>query len=360
MQALHQPAQQLRRIDAEVVRFVEFGERRGCVARQDQLQQPADAAAIGKAEHVAHLFRGHRARAVGDRLVEDRQAVARRALRRPSDHAERLGLDLDPFGLRHFAEMRGELLGRDPAQVEALAARQHRHRHLVHFGRREEELHMLRRLLKSLQQRIESVLGKHVDFVDDVDLVARADRGIADRVDDLADVVDAGVRRRVHLDHVDVPPLGDRAARLADIAGGDRRPALPVRADAVQRLGDQPRGRGLADPAHARQQEGMSNPAALDGIGERLHHRILADQLGEGLRPVFARQHAVRRTARRGRRRRFGQIEPEARSASSRSGESDICAYLGDAGAACRNLIDQAYPDLVSPSRARAEIEIGK
>ena len=74
---------------------------------------------------------------------------------------------------------------------------------------------MLRRLLKSLEQRIESVLGKHVDFVDDVDFVARADRGVADRVDDLADVVDPGVRGGVHLDHVDVAPFGDRPAMLA-------------------------------------------------------------------------------------------------------------------------------------------------
>ena len=111
--------------------------------------------------------------AVRDRLVEDRQAVARRALGRARDHAQRFGLDLDAFRLRHFGEMGGELLGRNPPQVEALAARQHRHRHLVHLGRRDEELHMLRRFLKSLQQRIESRLGKHVDFVDDVHLVAR-------------------------------------------------------------------------------------------------------------------------------------------------------------------------------------------
>ena len=90
--------------------------------------------------------------AMGDRLVEDRQAVARRAFGGPGDHPQRLGLDLDAFGLGDIGEMRGELLGRDAAQVEALAARQHRDRHLVHFGRREQELHMLRRLLKSLQQ----------------------------------------------------------------------------------------------------------------------------------------------------------------------------------------------------------------
>ena len=33
----------------------------------------------------------------------------------------------------------------------------------------------------------------------------------------------------------------------------------------------------------------MRDPSALDRIGERLHHRILANQLGEGLRAVLAR-----------------------------------------------------------------------
>ncbi len=169
---------------------------------------------------------------------------------------------------------------------------------------------MLRRLLKSLQQRIESVLGQHVNFVDDVDFVARADRGITHCVDDLANVLDAGVRRRIHLDHVDVPALGDRAARFADVAGGDRRTALPVRPDAVQGLGDEPRGRGLADPANPGEQEGMGNAPALDGVGERRHHRILADQLGEGLRPVLAGEHTIGRS-RGGRRCLLRQVETQ-------------------------------------------------
>ena len=53
----------------------------------------------------------------------------------------------------------------------------------------------------------------------------------------------------------------------------------------------------------------MRDPASLDGIGERLDHRILPDQLGKALRPVFARQHAVRRR----RQRLRGFVEAEAR-----------------------------------------------
>ena len=90
-----------------------------------------------------------------NRLVEDRQAVARRAFGGPGDHSQRFGLDLDPFRLGNMSEMSRELLGRDAPEVEPLAARQHRYRHLVDLGGREEELHMLRRLLKRLEQGIE-------------------------------------------------------------------------------------------------------------------------------------------------------------------------------------------------------------
>ena len=55
----------------------------------------------------------------------------------------------------------------------------------------------------------------------------------------------------------------------------------------------------------------MGDPAARDRIGERLHHRVLADQLGEGLRTVFAGEHAIRRRG-RGLLRLLGKIEPEA------------------------------------------------
>jgi hypothetical protein len=46
-------------------------------------------------------------------------------------------------------------LGLDPAQVEALAARQHRDRHLADLGGGEDELHMRGRFLQRLQQRVE-------------------------------------------------------------------------------------------------------------------------------------------------------------------------------------------------------------
>ena len=97
-------------------------------------------------------------------------------------------------------EMLDQHAGIDAAQVEALAARQHRDRHLADFGGGEDELGVRRRLFQRLEQRVERRAREHVHFVEDVDLVARRHRRVAHRVVDLAHVVDAVVRGGVHLD----------------------------------------------------------------------------------------------------------------------------------------------------------------
>ncbi len=56
----------------------------------------------------------------------------------------------------------------------------------------------------------------------------------------------------------------------------------------------------------------MGNPAALDRVAQRLHHRVLADQLGEGLRAIFAGEDAIMRLVGR-LLRLFGKVEPQAR-----------------------------------------------
>jgi hypothetical protein len=59
---------------------------------------------------------------------------------------------------------------------------------------------------------------------------------------------------------------------------------------------------------HAGHQKGVRQPVALDRVAERLHHRVLPDQLLEALRPVFAREHAIGLRLLRLRR----LVEPEA------------------------------------------------
>ena len=92
-----------------------------------------------------------------------------------------------------------------------------------------------------------------MDLIDDIYLETRAERRQPRRVDHRAHVIDARMARGVHLYHVDVAPFCDRNARVAHAARVNRRTALPIRANAIERLGDQPGCTGLADSAYAGQ-----------------------------------------------------------------------------------------------------------
>ena len=181
----------------------------------------------------------------------------------------------------------------DPLQIEADAARAHRDRHLFDLGRGEQELDVLRRLFERLQQAVEGGLGKHVHFVDDVDLGPRADRAVARVLDDLPHVVDAGMRGRVHLDDVDMARLHDRLAMDAELRHFDAGLVDLAGDFVVERAGQYAGGRGLADPAHAGEEIGLMDAIGGEGIGQRPDHRLLADQIVEGRGPVFSREHAI-------------------------------------------------------------------
>ena len=74
---------------------------------------------------------------------------------------------------------------------------------LCDFGGAKDEDDPLGRLFERLQQRVERFGGDLVRFVDDEDLVAVARRAVADVLPQLAHLVDAAIRGRVDLDHVD-------------------------------------------------------------------------------------------------------------------------------------------------------------
>ena len=78
--------------------------------------------------------------------------------------------------------------------------------HLVRLGGGEDEDQEVRRLLDQLEQGVEALRGDHVRLVDDVDLVAVADRREERPLAQVTGVVDAAVAGRVDLDDVDASP----------------------------------------------------------------------------------------------------------------------------------------------------------
>ena len=168
-------------------------------------------------------------------------------------------------------------------EVVPLASRDDGERDLVDFGCGEDEDGVAGRLFEGLQERVECRLGEHVDFVDDVDLVAALVRRVPDLVAQIANVVDAAVAGRVDLDEVERAGLVDR---LADFARIVRLPVLRVAA--VGGLRHDAGGARLARSARAGEQVRMGEPSERHGVPQRLRDGLLSDDLFQSPRTPFS------------------------------------------------------------------------
>ena len=241
---------------------------------------------IGDAEQGDRARVGHALRpGAGDELVEHRQRVTGGAAAGADDQREDGRLDRDALGRAELLEIGPQHAGRDEPERVVMRTRLDRAEHLLRLGRREHELHVFRRLLDELEQRVEAGRRDHVGLVDDVDLEAARDRREERALAQVTGVVDATVAGRVDLDDVDRAGAvgGERAARLALAARIGRRALL-----AVERAGQDAGAAGLAAAAGAGEQVGVVEPAGAQRLAERLGDVLLADDLGERARPVFA------------------------------------------------------------------------
>ena len=91
---------------------------------------------------------------------------------------------------------------------------------------------------------------EHVHLVDDIDLVARRDRRIAHGIVDLAHILDAVVRGRVDLHHIDMAALDDRLAMFAGLGEIDGRAVRMAGTLIIEAARENACGRRLADAAH--------------------------------------------------------------------------------------------------------------
>ena len=227
----------------------------------------------------------------GRELVECRDRVAERPACPARDQRERRVGGVDALPVADAAEHRDDLLEARPLEDERLAARSHGRDDLRELRRAEDEDEVRRRLLDQLEQGVPGGRRELVRLVDDVDLVA-ALRGLQHRpLADLAHLVDAPLRRRVHLHDVERRSVGDRACdagRRVEVRG---RAALRV-----QRLGEDARHRRLARPTRAGEEIRLAHLVVLDRVPQRPHDGLLADDLREVERPVGAverRHHGI-------------------------------------------------------------------
>ncbi len=218
-------------------------------------------------------------------LVEHRERVPRRPAAGPDHERQRGRVDRDPLAVAQLAEVVRQRARRDQPERVVVGPGPDRADHLVGLGGREDELEVLGWLLDELQQRVEALRRHHVRLVDDVDLVAAVDRGEERPLPQVTGVVDAAVAGGVDLDHVD----GARAA-AGQVGAGAAHPARLVGRAllAVEAAGQDPGAGGLAAAARPGEEVGVVDPVVVERRPQRGRDVVLADDLGERLRPVAA------------------------------------------------------------------------
>ena len=223
------------------------------------------------------------------------------------------------------AEQRRKHLGVEQMELVMLGPAANRREDLLRIGRGEHEHDVVGRLLERLQQRVRRRLREHVHLVDDVDLPAsrRRERRPGDEVPHRIDPV---VGRRVELVHVEGGASGDVHARLADPA------RLAVdRVRAVQRLGEDPRRRGLPGPSRPGEEVGVRHPVVPHRVAQGVDDMVLTTRP----RQSAADDSAGRATGNRPRSEPTTCRAPRSREQPSRGRPAPARACRARASSSC-------------------------
>ena len=201
------------------------------------------------------------------------------------------GSCVDAFVVEDDGEVPAELLDGQERELEVLGARADGRQHLLRVGGGEHEHDVRGRLLERLQQRVRR---RRVSMCTSSTMYtlrfAVAPRPRLTLWHEVAHVVDAVVRRGVELDEVEERARRDRHAVLALAA----RLAVGAEIEAVQRLGEDAGGGGLAGAARAGEQVRVADAVLADRVAQRGGDVVLADELAEPLRAVLAVQRLER------------------------------------------------------------------
>ena len=272
----------------------DHGEQARPVAGGDGLHRVVEEGGVGEAQEGDRLVVGeHPLFGSADQLVENGEGIAHGAAAGPYDERQDSRADLDALVSADAGHERFEGLGRDEPEGVVVGARADRADDLLGLRRGEDEFDVVGGFLDELEEGVEPLVGDHVGFVDDEDLVAVPCGGEGGAFDELAGVVHSAVARGVHLDHVEAPSPGQ-----GELAAGFAFAARGVRGGlrAVQAAREDPRRRGLPAAARAGEEVGVCRSASPQGRHDGPRDVFLADHVLESLRavsPVQCHAHAT-------------------------------------------------------------------
>ncbi len=163
-----------------------------------------------------------------EHLFQQRLRIAHAAVSLACQQNQRSFGDLKTFAFCDRIEPLDDFPQTNAAKIVTLATRKNSRRQAMRFGGRENKFDRWRRFFQSLQQRVERIFGDLVNFIDDVNLKSASSRLIADIFDDLANLIDAAIRRTVDFENVDRIALGNLMTLSADATRSSGWPIIAI------------------------------------------------------------------------------------------------------------------------------------
>ncbi len=243
-----------------------------------------------RAHQPTHDLGAQRRAAAGDGLVHDAERVSHRTVARLGQQRQRVVVCSNVLLRGNTAQLRNDVVEAHRMKAEVLAARADRLGNVLRLRRGHHEDDVAGRLLQRLQQRIKRGIGDLVRLVEDVNLEAIARRAITGGLAQLANLVDATVGGGVNLDDIHRVAGSNLAAGIAHAARLRHRMVLRL---AIQRHGENAGDRRLADTTVSAEDVAVRDPSLLNGVLQGSGDVLLPDDVGEFLRPVFARQDLI-------------------------------------------------------------------
>ena len=194
-----------------------------------------------------------------EHLFQERLAIAHGSRRASCDQFERVLVGLRSLVGADEFQPSEDLIGMDRWKIVTLATGQDGDRNFIWIGRAEDKLDVPWGLFKRLEQRVECLRCKHVNFVDNVDLVRRASRTDRCVRTQLANLIDPAIACTVDFNHVHVIARIDRQGDLG------LRIEVPFSVGrCIESFGENPSGTGLTHPPCSGKKVSMSDPMGLD------------------------------------------------------------------------------------------------
>ena len=168
------------------------------------------------AKHILGIL-GRNTSCTKDRkLLEHRNSIAQATVGILRHQLKGLLSVAKMLSIANLSEALDDVLGRDGAKIKTLDARQNRRKNFLWIGCTQNKNNVRRWLFKGLEQGIKGLRSEHVNFIDDVYLVAALNGGIAHVVNNfVANGVNTRARCSVELIHIGVIACSNKLTLLA-------------------------------------------------------------------------------------------------------------------------------------------------